>query len=76
MLAELGDQVGQGVHQVPCMNCTASWHRHGLPRGTAGGGQGNEGEPPQLRQRARKSVGPSLGLGSGIRLSCLVLCML
>lgn len=57
MLAEVGDQVGQGVHQAPCMNCGASWHRDGLPRGTAGGGHGKEGEPPQLRQ-SKKERGP------------------
>lgn len=40
MLAELGGQVGQGVHQYERHRQLAP---HGLPRGTAAGGHGKEG---------------------------------
>lgn len=73
----LGDQGGQGVHQAPRVCCRAGWRGHGLPHGTAGGGQGEAGKTtPAETESKPQSVGPSLGLGSGVCLSCLVTCLL
>lgn len=56
---------------------TASWHGHRLPRSAAGGEQGKEGKPTPAEAELKKpSVGPLLGLGSGMCLSCLVTCLL